>query len=107
MATLSALESGYIVNNLIATAPGIAYHSIEPPASKGSVKVGIETIIITAVVFIAVITWFEVLRSLFDNIFSDEPNYKASWIRILYAIIVAIIAIFLIKFIGKEVFKSA
>jgi hypothetical protein len=105
MAALTGFEDIYLSNNLMDTAPEIKPHGAKV-SSTATLKIGIETIVVTAVIFIAILTWFEVLRSLFDNIFSDEPNYGATWVRVLYSFLVTIIAIIVIKLFGKNSFKG-
>ena len=104
---LSGLEDLYLSNTLMDTTPEFQSQNVDFKNRK--VSVSIETIIMTAVVFITVITWFEVLRSLFDNIFSetDKQNYKAIGIRVLYAVIVTIIAVIIVKIFGKDIFKDS
>lgn len=98
-------QSAFIADSLLGTNPGFQYHAIEPPKVKTTTKAGVELVIITAVIFVVVITWFEVLRSWFDNVFTDQSNYRATWIRVLYATVVTILAVFLVSFFGKEVFE--
>ena len=105
MATLSGLQNLYISDDLLDTTPELRPRNVKTSPNT-TVKIAIETIVITAVIFIAIITWFEVLRSLFDNIFSESPNYRSTWLRILYAMVVTIIGIILIELYGKETFKG-
>lgn len=105
MAALSGLESLYLSDSLLDTNPELRPRGMKI-SSSSTVRIGIETIVITAVIFIAVITWFEVLRSWFDNVFSETTNYRATWIRLFYAVVVTLIALFFIKLFGEDTFTA-
>jgi hypothetical protein len=105
MSALIGSENAFISESLLDTNPELRPRSVKL-GSGTTLVIGLETILITAVLFISILTWFEVLRSWFDNVFSEKSNYKATWIRVLYAVIVTIIAVFTIAFFGKKAFQN-
>lgn len=73
----------------------------ESPKELYKYKIGdslnIFLIIVTAVTFITIITWFNVLSHLYEDVFNPinkENRYRATFLSLGYAIIVAMIAVF-------------
>lgn len=64
----------------------------------------IQKIIITAVVFIAILAWFEFLRTLYDAIFNTISNEHYSGIvfkRLVYALFITAVAIIIVYIVYR------
>ena len=63
-----------------------------------SLKISIETIVMSALIFIAILAWFEFLRTWFDTVFSYTPaqHFNLVYNRLWYAIFVTSISLILV-----------
>ena len=63
-----------------------------------SLKISIETIVMSALIFIAILAWFEFLRTWFDTVFSQTQShhFNAVYNRLWYAIFVTSISLILV-----------
>lgn len=71
---------------------------------KKRLALNIPFIIMSGVVFIAVLAWFEVLRSFYDRSWELDPNpdrFNPSWERAGYAILVTLMSIILVYIFYK------
>ena len=74
-----------------------------PRGRPANIILSIETIIISALIFIAILAWFEFIRSWFDNVFDDEVvhNISAIFHRLWYAIFITVLALILIYIVYR------
>lgn len=65
------------------------------PDRNNNIRLSIETIVMSALIFIAILAWFEFLRSWFDNIFNSTGthNYYAILNRLWYAIFITTVSL--------------
>ena len=69
------------------------------PRPRGpNIILSIETIIISALIFIGILAWFEFLRSWFDNVFNGQPqtNFVPVWHRLVYAVFITALVLILL-----------
>lgn len=69
------------------------------PRPRGpNIVLSIETIIISALIFIGILAWFEFLRSWFDNVFNGQPqtNFAPVWHRLVYAVFITALVLILL-----------
>ncbi|CAH6420007.1 Hypothetical protein HVR_LOCUS1058 [uncultured virus] len=69
-----------------------------PEEKTRSLRLSIETIVMSALIFIGILAWFEFLRAWYENVFSLDGThrYDVVYNRLWYAIfITAIVLIFL------------
>lgn len=73
------------------------------PERQSNITVSIETIVMSALIFIAILAWFEFLRVWFDNVFNSDGhrNYTAIYHRLWYAIFVTALAIVLLYIVYR------
>ena len=71
--------------------------------NHSNITVSIETIILSAVIFIGILSWFEFLRSWYDNVFSFDGthNFGLIWNRFWYAVFITAVVIILIYIIYR------
>lgn len=66
------------------------------PKRMGMISLNIETIIISALIFIGIFVWLEFIRTWFDHTFIDTTNFDLVYARFWYAIfITALVLVFL------------
>lgn len=68
-----------------------------------NITVSIETIVMSALIFIAILSWFEFLRSWYDNVFNIDGtrNYTAIYHRLWYAIFITALVIILLYIVYR------
>jgi len=73
------------------------------PRRGPNIVLSIETIIISALIFIGILAWFEFLRSWFDNVFNDLPetNFAPIWHRLWYAIFITALVLILLYIVYR------
>lgn len=69
-----------------------------PPSRTSSITVSIETIIMSALIFIGILAWFEFLRTTYEVIFSIDGSQHYDYIfnRFGYAIFITVVVIVLL-----------
>lgn len=69
-----------------------------PRGKVSSITVSIETVIMSALIFVAILAWFEFLRAWYDNTFDNRPvhDYDIVYHRFWYAIFITALAIVLL-----------
>lgn len=77
--------------------------------SKKNITVSVETVIMSALIFIAVLIWFDFLRNLYNATYlsEDETKYKVVWASFFYALFITALNIVLIYMVYKlsEIFN--
>lgn len=58
--------------------------------------VSVEIIIISALIFIAILIWFEFLRVWYDNVFGNDGDFAIVWYRLVYAIFITALVLILL-----------
>ena len=66
--------------------------------SKRTFTISIETVVMSALIFIAILSWFEFLRAWYDHTFDNEPVHNVDLIfnRFWYAVFISSICIIII-----------
>lgn len=66
------------------------------PKKMGLISLNIESIVISALIFIGIFVWLEFIRSWYDHTFIDPANFDLVYYRFCYAIFIsALVLIFL------------
>jgi predicted MFS family arabinose efflux permease len=110
--TIAALSAAETAGNVEAIGlveeaeePGEVQNTDEPeqPRKPKNFTITIEIIIISAFIFIAIFTWFEFIRSWYDNVFNTGPghNFNAVYVRLGYAIFITALALVLIYIVYR------
>jgi H+/Cl- antiporter ClcA len=65
---------------------------------QSNITVSVETIIMSALIFIGILAWFEFLRTWYDNVFTlkTEHNYFFIYNRLWYAIFITALVLVLL-----------
>ena len=86
--------SDSIVNNAIGQNQDI----LDVPRRESNITVSIETLVMSALIFIAILSWFEFIRVWFDNVFTSDVdhNYRLIYHRLWYAIFITALCIVLL-----------
>ena len=68
-----------------------------------SLTISIETIVMSAFIFIAILAWFEFIRTWFDTVFSTtgEHHFNVVYNRLWYAIFITALALVLIYIVYR------
>lgn len=68
-----------------------------------SLTISIETIVMSGFIFIAILTWFEFIRTWFDTVFSNtgQHNFTTVYNRLWYAIFITALALVLIYIVYR------
>lgn len=92
-----------VPNDIIPSTLGKGQDLPDVPERQSNITVSIETIVMSALIFITILAWFEFLRVWFDNVFNtDIPrNYNAIYHRLWYAIFVTALAIVLLYIVYR------
>jgi len=72
-----------------------------------SLTISIETIVMSAFIFIAILAWFEFIRTWFDTVFSatGEHHFNIVYNRLWYAIFItalALVSIYIVYYIANR-----
>lgn len=70
----------------------------DTPDSQSNITISIETVIMSALIFIGILAWFEFLRTWFDNVFTinGQHNYSFIYNRLWYAIFITALVLVLL-----------
>ena len=92
-----------VPDELITTVTDNESYDDDEPHGRHNITFTIETIIISAFIFIGILTWFEFLRTLYDNVFSatGEHNYRLIYNRLWYAIFITALVLILIYIVYR------
>lgn len=82
-------------------APSLLYNTLDLPELDyperphfRDLKINITDIVVTAVIFITIITWFNVLSHLYEDAFHPGKNgYQTTFLALGYAILVTLISL--------------
>lgn len=74
-----------------------------PHGRSSNITVSIETIILSALIFIGILVWFEFIRVWFDNVFTNQPthNFTIIWHRFWYAIFITALVLVLLYIVYR------
>jgi hypothetical protein len=103
LGTITALQANAMVPDELVAAQQAIDADVEgstirvphgAPHAAGTLKLSMETVVLSALLFIGIFTWLEFLRSWFDNTFAENGNLNVMYLRFWYAIfITALVAI--------------
>lgn len=87
-----------VPGELISSAVGQGQDMPDIVDVENNITVSIETIILSALIFIGILSWFEFLRSWYDNVFliEGEHNFRLIWNRFWYAVFITSVVIVLV-----------
>lgn len=72
------------------------------PNQQTNIGVTIEIIIMSALIFIGILSWFEFIRSWYDHTFADDNhNYGIVYNRLWYAIFISSIVLILLYIVYR------
>lgn len=71
------------------------YRDPHGPAEKGRKGPGhtLAVIVLSALIFVTIIAWFNTIQTYFDALIIDDAFYKQVWARIIYSFVVTLIAL--------------
>lgn len=92
-----------VPDDIISSTVGKGQDLPDVPERQRNITVSIETIVMSALIFIAILAWFEFLRVWFDNVFNTDAqrNYNIIYHRLWYAIFVTALAIVLLYIVYR------
>lgn len=88
-----------IPDEIVSNAVGQGQDLPNPPDKDNNITVSIETIIMSALIFIGILSWFEFLRVWYDNVFTingEHHNFSIIYNRLWYAIFITALVLILV-----------
>lgn len=87
-----------ITDDLTSASVGDGQDMPELIDDRSGITVSIETIVLSAIVFIGILSWFEFLRAWYDNVFAVDGNNNPGiiWNRFWYAVFISSVVIILV-----------
>lgn len=79
------------------------------PERQNNLTISIETIIMSALIFIGILAWFEFMRSWYDHTFSTtgEHNFDVVYNRFWYAIFISSLVLILMYIVYRVATQDA
>jgi hypothetical protein len=95
--TLSSAGAFDIPEDITSAAVGKGQDIGSVPDRESNLTISIETIIMGALIFIGILSWFEFLRSWYDHTFStdNDDNFNAVYNRFWYAVFISCLVLIL------------
>jgi hypothetical protein len=100
---INKMAAVIIADDLTTAAVGDGQDMPDLTDDQSSITVSIETILLSAVVFIGILSWFEFLRAWYDNVFAVDGNNNPGiiWNRFWYAVFITSVVIILVYIIYR------
>ena len=92
-----------IPDEIVTGAIGRSQDVPDIPERQSNITVSIETIVISALIFIGILAWFEFLRTWYDNVFTlgTPHNFDIVYHRLWYAIFITALVLILIYIVYR------